>query len=112
MRPLPSANSPSPSLSLPQMPEQSDLLWNDTYAPELILDFDATHIGKWQAVKHFGIMVSCLGTFLGGWRWRGIVVQSIYHWIILYRRGGGTESVAVVTIPPPPLCHYPPLHSY
>ena len=60
--PPPFARIPPPSKRLH---EEVELVWNDGVAPETLIDFDAPHIPKYQALKHLGYALGGFVTLMG-----------------------------------------------
>tara|TARA_B110000971_G_C19838151_1_gene421286 strand:+ start:131 stop:526 length:396 start_codon:yes stop_codon:yes gene_type:complete len=48
-----------------KLPEDHELIWDDGVAPELTIDFDAQHVGKWEGLAWwlggFGFFASVFG---------------------------------------------------
>ncbi|GLE03256.1 hypothetical protein PINS_up019182 [Pythium insidiosum] len=60
--PPPFARLPAPTQPLH---EHAELVWNDGVAPETLIDFDAPHIPKYQALKHLGYALAGFATLMG-----------------------------------------------
>lgn len=58
---------PFARIAAPSQPlhEEAELVWNDGVAPETLIDFDAPHIPKYQALKHLGVALGGLLTLMG-----------------------------------------------
>jgi hypothetical protein len=58
---------PFARIAVPSQPlhEEVELVWNDGVAPETLIDFDAPHIPKYQALKHLGYALGGLATLMG-----------------------------------------------
>uniref|UniRef100_A0AAV1TU23 Uncharacterized protein n=1 Tax=Peronospora matthiolae TaxID=2874970 RepID=A0AAV1TU23_9STRA len=58
---------PFARLKAPAQPlhEEAELVWNDGVSPETLIDFDAPHIPKYQALRHWlcglGFFVTLMG---------------------------------------------------
>ncbi|KAJ0396785.1 hypothetical protein P43SY_007681 [Pythium insidiosum] len=60
--PPPFARLPAPTQPLH---EHAELVWNDGVAPETLIDFDAPHIPKYQALKHLGYALAGFASLMG-----------------------------------------------
>ena len=64
---LPPATPPFARNKAPtsKLHEDHELIWDDGVAPELTIDFDAQHIGKWEGLGMwlggFGFFAACAG---------------------------------------------------
>nr|CCA20794.1 conserved hypothetical protein [Albugo laibachii Nc14] len=60
---------PPPFARLPppknRLHEDIELVWNDGVAPETFIDFEAAHIGKYQALRHLLLAFSGLAGVMG-----------------------------------------------
>ncbi|KAL0582665.1 hypothetical protein ABG067_007349 [Albugo candida] len=60
---------PPPFARLPppknRLHEDIELVWNDGVAPETFIDFEASHIGKYQALAHWLLAFSGLASIMG-----------------------------------------------
>ncbi|TDH74125.1 uncharacterized protein CCR75_002946 [Bremia lactucae] len=58
---------PFARIKVPENPlhEEAELVWNDGVAPETLIDFDAPHIPKYQALQHWLLGLSALATLMG-----------------------------------------------
>ncbi|KAL7684083.1 putative NADH dehydrogenase [ubiquinone] 1 beta subcomplex subunit 8 [Plasmopara halstedii] len=58
---------PFARIQVPNQPlhEEAELVWNDGVAPETLIDFDAPHIPKFQALRHLMLGLSAFATLMG-----------------------------------------------
>ncbi|CAI5717692.1 unnamed protein product [Peronospora farinosa] len=58
---------PFARIKAPEQPlhEEAELVWNDGVSPETLIDFDAPHIPKYQALRHWICGLGALVTLMG-----------------------------------------------
>ena len=58
---------PFARIKAPEQPlhEEVELVWNDGVSPETLIDFDAPHIPKYQALQHWLCGLGALATIMG-----------------------------------------------